>query len=202
MIIYPKIIKFINNTSVTSRIMKKVVWLNKSNGQLCVTIPKNSGIKEGDIVNIEKEKIKIVVYSSTTGDLFHYGQLKLLEEANKMGDIHICGVLTDKAIKSYRECPVSKLKERVSIISSLRCVDVVMVQHYLDPTENLKRIKNQFYNAKIILVYGSNWKEVPGSDFIKKIGGEIIQPEFYKDLSREKFVNKICKIYNKGGLSR
>ena len=47
--------------------MKKVVWANKSNGQLCVTIPKDSGVKEGDIVAIEKEKIKTIVYSSVTG---------------------------------------------------------------------------------------------------------------------------------------
>ena len=44
--------------SSTSRKMNKIVWANKSNGQLCVTIPKNSGIKEGDIVTIEKKKIK------------------------------------------------------------------------------------------------------------------------------------------------
>jgi len=35
--------------------MKKVVWLNKSNGQLCITIPKSSGIKVGEVVSIEKE---------------------------------------------------------------------------------------------------------------------------------------------------
>ena len=48
--------------------MKKVVWENKSNKQLCVTIPKNSGIKSGDIVNIEKEKIKKIVYSKDNGE--------------------------------------------------------------------------------------------------------------------------------------
>ena len=83
--------------------MKRVVWENKSNGQLCVTIPKESGINSGDIVNIEKEKIRKIVYSSTTGDLFNYGQLKLLENANKLGDFHICGVLTNEAIKSYKK---------------------------------------------------------------------------------------------------
>ena len=51
--------------------MKKVVWKNKSNGQLCVTIPKDSGIKEGEIVTVEKTRIKKVVYSFVTGDLFH-----------------------------------------------------------------------------------------------------------------------------------
>ncbi|MEK6808243.1 MAG: adenylyltransferase/cytidyltransferase family protein, partial [Nanoarchaeota archaeon] len=61
-----------------------------------MTIPKNSGIKEGDIVNVEKEKIKTIVYTSVTADLFHYGHLRLLQQANELGDFHICGVDTDE----------------------------------------------------------------------------------------------------------
>jgi len=137
--------------------MKRVVWVNKSNGQLCVTIPKNSGIKEGDIVSVEKEKIKKIVYSSVTADLFHYGHLRLLENANKLGDFHVCGVVTDEAIKSYKKEPIAHLKERIAIVSALRCVDMVMTQYSLDPTDNLKKIHNQFKNAKLIIVYGSNW---------------------------------------------
>lgn len=180
--------------------MKKVVWLNKSNGQLCVTIPKGSGIKEGDIVSLEKEKIKRIVYSSVTADLFHYGHLRLLENANKLGNFHICGVLTDEAIKSYREDPVANFKERMAIVSSLRCVDMVIPQYSLNPTENLKRIHSQFKNIKIILVYGSNWKKIPGgSKFIKKIGGEIAQPQFYEKLSTENVIDKIFKSYKRCG---
>lgn len=180
--------------------MKKIVWANKSNDQLCVTIPKNSGIKEGDIVSIEKEKIKNVVYSSMTADLFHYGQLRLLETANKQGDFHICGVETDEAIKSYREAPIAGLKERIAIVSALRCVDMVMTQYSLDPTDNLKKIHNQFNNAKLILVCGSNWKKVPGSDYIKKIEGEIVQPEFYDKLSKENIINKLFKVHKEEGV--
>lgn len=181
--------------------MKKIVWLNKSNGQLCVTIPKGSGIKDGDIVDIEKEKIKTIVYSFITADLFHYGHLKLLQTANNLGDFHICGVLTNEAIKSYKDKPIADLKEREAIVSSLQCVDMVMTQDNRDPTENLKKIHTQFKNAKIILVHGSNWKKVPGSDYIKKIKGEIVKPEFYDKLSSENVVNKILRIYkNKGGI--
>jgi cytidyltransferase-like protein len=175
--------------------MKKVVWANKSNGQLCVTIPTGSGIKGGDIVNIEKEKIRNIVYSSVTADLFHYGHLRLLQTANNLGDFHICGVLTDEAIKSYREDPIAGFKERIAIISSLRCVDMVIPQKSLDPAKNLKNIHNQFKGSKIILVCGSNWKEVPGKGYIKKIKGEIVQPSFYDKLSMDKITKKIFKIY-------
>ena len=178
--------------------MRKIVWANRSNGQLCVTIPKNSGIKEGDIVSIEKDKIKTVVYSSVTADLFHYGHLRLLQNANNLGDVHICGVLTNDAIKAYKGEPVADLKERQAIISSLQCVDMVMVQHSLDPEENLKKLHQQFPNAKIVLVCGSNWKKVPGSAFIKKIGGKVVQPPFYEKLSTEKVIEKIFKVHGNG----
>src|SRR3989338_2530190 len=178
--------------------MKKVVWANKSNGQLCITIPKDSGIKEGDIVTLEKEKIKKIVYSSVTADMFHYGHLRLLQNANELGDFHICGVLTDDAINSYKEPPIAGFKERKSIVSSLRCVDMVMTQEQLDPTENLKKIHGQFEDAKLILVCGSNWKKVPGSEYEKKINGEVIQPPFYEKLSTKNIVDKIFKNYKKG----
>ena len=180
---------------MTLVVMKKVVWVNKSNGQLCVTIPKGSGIKEGDVVSVDKEKINTIVYTPVTGDLFHYGHLRLLQNANEIGDFHICGVLTDDAIKSYKESPVASLKERKSIFSELRCVDMVMVQDILDPTKNLKQIHEQFKNSKIILVFGSNWKNIPGLSYIKEIGGEIVQPQFYEKLSTAKIIGTLSRNY-------
>ncbi|MDD5133553.1 MAG: adenylyltransferase/cytidyltransferase family protein [Candidatus Nanoarchaeia archaeon] len=178
--------------------MKKQVWENKSNGQLCITIPKNSGIKVGDVVNVEKEKIRKIVYSPITADMFHYGHLRALESANLLGDFHICGVLTDEAIKSYKEEPIADLKERVAIISGLRCVDVVITQQEIDPTENLKKIYGQYGKPKIILISAPKWKKVPGSAFIKKIGGEVVQLPFYSKLSKEKIISKIFKIHKDG----
>lgn len=36
----------------------KIVWKNKSNGQKCVTIPKDSNIEAGDAVQITKLEVK------------------------------------------------------------------------------------------------------------------------------------------------
>lgn len=166
--------------------MKKIVWENKSNKQLCITIPKGAGIKAGEVVNIEKEKIKVIVYSTMVGDLFHYGHLQHLEKANQLGDFHICGVLTDGATSEYREKPLANFEERKAIISNLRCVDMVVPQTTLDPTENLKRIQEQFSGAEIILVHGDNWNKIPGSDYVKKIGGKVIKLPYYKRLSEDK----------------
>lgn len=180
--------------------MKKQVWENKSNGQLCVTIPKNSGIKAGEIVNIEKKKINKIVYSPITADLFHYGHLRSLENANSLGDFHICGVLTDKAIKSYKEEPIADFKERFAIITALRCVDMVITQQKIDPTENLKEIHKQFKNSKIILISAPKWKKIPGANYIKRIKGEITQLPFYDKLSKENIFKKVLRINKNQGV--
>ena len=101
--------------------------------------------------------------------------------------------MTDEALQSYRGIPIANLKERKSIISDLRCVDMIMVQERLDPTENLKKIHEQFSSAKIILVYGSNWKDIPGAEYIRKINGKIVQPPFYDKLSTKNIIKKISK---------
>ena len=72
---------------------------------------------------------------------------------------------------------------------------MVMVQDSLDPTINLKQIHEQFKNSKIILVFGSNWKNIPGSDYIKKIGGKIVQPPFYEKLSADRIINTLSRNY-------
>lgn len=173
--------------------MKKVVWENKSNKQLCVTIPKNSGIKSGDIVNIEKQKIKKIVYSTMVGDMFHFGHLQHLENANSLGDFHICGVLTDNAVSKYRERPIANFEERKAIISNLRCIDMVVPQTDLDPEENLKKIHEEFPDAEIILVHGDNWDKIPGQDYLKEIDGKLIKLPYYKRLSDSHIKNIIKK---------
>ena len=162
--------------------MKKVVWENKSNNQLCVTIPRNSGIKSGEIVNIEKEKIKKIVYSSVVGSPFHYGHLQFLQTANKLGDFHICGVLTDKALKEYKGEVNSNFKERSAMIMANRCVDMVMPQNDVNPKENLRKIHDQFPGAKIILVHGDNWKKIIGEEEVKKLHGMVIKLPCYRKL--------------------
>ena len=177
--------------------MDRIVWKNKSNGQLCVTIPKNSGVNEGDIISLQKKTVKRLVYSVATGDLFHYGHLRLLENAGKLGELHVCGVLTNEAIMDYKSEPVADFNERKAIISSLRCVDMVVTQTNIDPTKNLELLHKQFPSAKITLVFGSNWEDVPGASFVESIGGEVHQPPFYDKLASNRVLEKVSRIHKK-----
>ncbi|MBS3116243.1 adenylyltransferase/cytidyltransferase family protein [Candidatus Woesearchaeota archaeon] len=173
--------------------MKRVVWANKSNGQLCVTIPKEVDVKEGDFVEIKKAPLQRISYLGIVGDLFHYGHLSSIKFANSLADYMVCGVLTDKAVESYRVRPIANITERKAVIENLNCVDRVMTQDLVDPTENLKRLHEEFPHAEIILVHGDNWQDVPGIEYIKSIGGKIVQHPYYGRLSTFKIVNQILQ---------
>lgn len=144
---------------------------------------------------IERGEIRKIVYSPAVADLFHYGHLQILKFAQSLGDYHICGVLTDEAVESYRRKPISNLTEREAIISSLDCVDRVVIQNNVDPTENLKRIREEFKDAELIVVYGSDWKQLPWAEFINQIGGRIVQHPYYERLSEFKIINRLLESY-------
>ena len=114
--------------TIDTSTMKKIVWQNKSNGQLCITVPKESGIKEGDVVEITNSPIKKIAYLGVVGDLFHYGHLNSIKFAKSVADYLICGVITDEGVEKYRMKPIANLQERKAIISSLNFVDKVIVQ--------------------------------------------------------------------------
>ncbi len=163
--------------------MKRAVWQNKSNDQLCVTIPKDSGIKDGDVVDIKKGSISKIAYLGVVGDLFHYGHLRSIMFAKSISDYLICGVFTDELVESYRSKPVANLSERKAVISALKYVDRTTVQQSRDPTVNLSKIHEEFPEAEIILVHGDDLKYVHGSEYIKTIGGKIVQHPYYNRLS-------------------
>lgn len=173
--------------------MKRAVWKNKFNNQLCITIPKGSEVNEGDIVEVKKSQIKCISYMGVVADLFHYGHLQSIQFAKSLSDFNICGIITDEAAESYRIKPIANLQERKAVISSLNCVDKVMVQHARDPTENLKKIHEEFPNAEIILIHGNDLDDVHGADYIKEIGGAVVQHPYYWKLSNFKIIGKILE---------
>ena len=124
-----------------------------------------------------------VVYSFVVADLFHYGHLQLLQTAKSLGDLHICGVLSDEAAETYRTRPMANFEERLAVISNIKCVDRVIPQTSKDPEENLRKIHEEFPGAELILVHGNDWQNIPGRDYVESIGGRVVQPIYYKRLA-------------------
>jgi cytidyltransferase-like protein len=135
-------------------------------------------------------KYKKIAYSFVIADLLHYGHIKLLETAKRNADYHICGLISDDVSHIWQGINVCNYEERKAVIKCLNCVDEVMEQKSIDPTENLKVIKGRYPQAKFIVVHGDDWKTIPGREYMESIDAKIIQPEYYAQLSRDKIIKK------------
>ena len=88
-----------------------------------------------------------------TFDLFHFGHLKLLERASKLGDELFVGISSDSLNFSKKNRnPIMNEIERAHIVSSLRFVNSVFLEESLE----LKRKYLLHYGADI-LVMGDDW---------------------------------------------
>ena len=92
------------------------------------------------------------VYVGMSADLIHPGHLNIIKEASKLGDV-IIGLLTDKAIASYKRLPTLKYNQRKIVIENIKGVKEVVPQNELDYTINLRNYKPDY------VVHGDDWKE-------------------------------------------
>jgi len=130
-----------------------------------------------------------IVYAYVVCDLFHYGHLHFLEKAKSLGDWLIVGVLTDEATSAYKRKPVIPFEERIEIVKQIKCVDKVVIQYTLDPTENLKQLKK----VDILTHAHKQSENFPGSAYMRSIGKKAIRLQYYKSRSTTNIIEEILK---------
>ena len=91
------------------------------------------------------------VYVGMSADLIHPGHINILKVAADLGKVTV-GLLTDKAIASYKRLPHMKYEFRRTVIENIKYVDAVIPQNTLNYSENLKKLKPDF------VVHGDDWK--------------------------------------------
>ena len=140
------------------------------------------------------KKVRKKVYVGMSADIIHEGHINILKTANKLGDVHV-GLLTDKAIGSYKNIPYLNFKRRKIIIQNIKYVKRVIPQDTLDYVENLQLIKPDF------VVHGDDWKSGIQSNtrnkvikVLKKWGGKLIEPKYTKNISSKIIKNKILEV--------
>ena len=126
------------------------------------------------------------VYVALAVDLIHRGHLNILNIAKKYGKVTV-GLLTDRAISSYKKPPILDFKERLNIAKNLKAVDNVIPQESLDYTKNLKLLKPHF------VVHGDDWKKGIQKNIRKKVidtlkmwNGKLIEPKYTAGISSSK----------------
>lgn len=118
-----------------------------------------------------------------SADLIHPGHINILKKASELGDV-IVGLLTDKAIASYKRVPFMQWVQRVEVISSIKGVSEVVPQTTLDYRPNLLEMRPDY------VVHGDDWKSGVQSqvrqDVIETLAewnGELIEVPYTANIS-------------------
>jgi len=135
-------------------------------------------------------------YTTGVFDLFHIGHLNVLRNAKLECDFLIVGVTTDElSEKEKGKKPIIPFTERMTIVESIKYVDMVVPQTSYDKFEAWNNLK---FN---IMFVGDDWKGTPKwekleNDFNEK--GVIIHYFPYtQHTSSTKLRSVLDKIYSK-----
>jgi phosphoenolpyruvate phosphomutase / 2-hydroxyethylphosphonate cytidylyltransferase len=92
-----------------------------------------------------------IVYVGMSADLIHPGHINIIEHAAKLGEVTV-GLLTDKAIASYKRLPALTFEQRQTVVSNIKGVARVVPQETLDYVPNLESLRPD------IVVHGDDWR--------------------------------------------
>jgi phosphoenolpyruvate phosphomutase len=132
---------------------------------------------------MESRKSKKKVYVVFAADILHGGHINILSNAAKYGDV-IVGLLTDKAITSYKKLPQINFKQREIVLKNIKFVKTIIPQYEIDYTKNLNKIKPDY------VLHGDDWKTGILSNIrakvikqLKKWNGKLIEIPYTKNIS-------------------
>ncbi len=115
---------------------------------------------------------KRVVFTNGCFDLLHRGHVVLLQKARRLGDCLITGLNSDDSVRRLKgqERPRVGQEDRAFVLSSLRCVDCVVVFEEDTPLRIVELLRPD------ILVKGGDYTvdEVVGKDAVEREGGRVV----------------------------
>ena len=145
------------------------------------------------IVQKLKKQNKKIVTTNGVFDILHYGHVKYLEDAKKLGDVLIVGVNTDASVRQNKgdKRPINDEKSRLSVISALESVDYAFLFDEKNPKSWLEKIK-----PKIHVKSGDyNLSQIIEKNTVEKNSGRVVICKIEKGYSTTELINKILKIY-------
>jgi phosphoenolpyruvate phosphomutase len=141
-----------------------------------------------------------LVYVAMSVDFIHPGHLNIIDHARGLGDV-VVGILTDRAIASYKALPLLTFEQRRTVFENIKGVKEVVAQDSADYEENLRRLKPDF------VVHGTDWRQGPLRttrqkviDVLKEWGGALVEPEFTPGLSSSHIRNTLMQVGTTPGL--
>lgn len=130
-----------------------------------------------------------IVFTNGCFDLLHPGHVALLNKAKEAGHKLIVGLNTDCSIKRLKgqDRPIQKERDRAYVLSSLQCVDLIMLFEEDTPLNLIKLLKPD------ILIKGADYTidQVVGASFVQNYGGQVKLIDLVEGQSTTRMVNKM-----------
>lgn len=95
-----------------------------------------------------------MVYTCFCTDIIHEGHLRIINEAQKYGDVTV-GVLIDSEMVKYNRFPTKSTEERVEMVRKLPGVSTVYIQKSMMYDEVFEELHPD------VIVHGDNWEHPP-----------------------------------------
>jgi phosphoenolpyruvate phosphomutase len=118
-----------------------------------------------------------------SADIVHPGHLNIINEAVKLGEVTV-GVLTDRAIASYKRVPYMSYEQRSAVVAAIKGVSRVIPQETLDYVPNLQAERPDF------VVHGDDWKEGVQRETRRRViealsawGGQVVDVPYTHGIS-------------------
>jgi rfaE bifunctional protein nucleotidyltransferase chain/domain len=130
-----------------------------------------------------------IILANGVFDLLHVGHVTLLKQAKEIGGLLLVALNSDESVKRIKgdKRPVHSLKDRMTVISSLRCVDLVTWFNEDTPLNLIKSVRPKY------LVKGGDYKPetVVGFTEMKEWGGEVKVFALVKGFSSTGILSKL-----------
>ncbi len=138
-----------------------------------------------------KSQGKRIVFTNGCFDIIHPGHIHLLKESKRLGDILIVAIDDNDSVRSLKggDRPILNQFQRAQLISSLDCVDYVVIFSTNQLKELLEKIRPD------VLTKGEDYahKKVVGREIVENYGGRVVLVPFLEQSSSSQIIDNIRK---------
>jgi len=148
------------------------------------------GTSDADLHSELAKLPKPWVFTNGCFDILHRGHTTYLEQARNLGAALIVAANTDDSVKRQNkgdDRPINALDDRMSVLASLACVDLVVSFDQDTPYDLIKKVLPDH------LAKGGDWQieNIVGADLVTANGGNVHSIAFEFDRSTSALLEKI-----------
>lgn len=144
-----------------------------------------------NIIDDAKKKGEKIVMTNGCFDIIHAGHIDYLTKARRLGDRLLVALNDDSSVQRLKgeSRPINNLKNRMTVLNALACVDWVVSFAEDTPEELITLLQPH------VLVKGGDYVEaqIAGAKQVKSSGGEVVVLPFLEGCSTTSMLEKIIK---------